>query len=82
MAIVHWLLIYDLDDQRLVSQQRFSDALKAAAAYAEAEETHLRDSNVEIVLVGADSIETIEQTHGSYFKRGYTAAASPYLTGV
>ncbi|MEY2441862.1 MAG: hypothetical protein QOJ46_1288, partial [bacterium] len=36
----------------------------------------------EIVLVGADSIETIKRTHGQYFAGEANAHASPYLAGV
>ncbi len=32
------------------------------------EQEHLGDRHLEIVLVGADSIETIMQTHGNYFR--------------
>ena len=35
-----------------------------------------------IVLVGADSIDTIKRTHGQYFEDGDQAHASPYLAGV
>jgi hypothetical protein len=39
---------------------------------------------MEIVLVGADSIETVMLTHGNYWAVDPEAepAASPYLTGV
>jgi len=36
---------------------------------------------VEIVLVGADSIETMERTHGNYFN-GAAPETSRYLAGV
>jgi hypothetical protein len=65
----------------LVSCQQFTDAGEAATAYAEAEKLHLKNSDVEIVLVGADLLETIEHTHGSYFDI-LSPAASPYLAGV
>lgn len=37
----------------------------------EAEQEHRQDS-VEIVLVGADSMDTVRRTHSNYFERGHT----------
>ncbi len=82
MAIIHFLLVYDLRLQRLVSTKRFSDPAEATAAYAECEAQHRGNSDVEIVLVGADSLETIKQTHGHYFDGSAPAVASQFLTGV
>jgi hypothetical protein len=79
MPLIHFLLIYDLEKQELVSKpEEFHDAAAAAARYAELETEHRGDPNLEIVLVGADSIDTIKQTHGNYFN-GSAPAASPYL---
>jgi len=76
MAIVlHFLLVYDHRKQGLVAApQRFEDGTEAAAAYAKSEAEHRNDSNLEIVLVGADSLATIMRTHGHYFK----AAEEPF----
>jgi hypothetical protein len=67
MATVHFLLAYSHAEQKLVSQEEFSDSKRATKAYAEAEAQHKDDSNYEIVLIGSDSIETIMKTHGHYF---------------
>ena len=80
MPLFHFLLVYDLDEQRLVSKDQFDDAAVAATAYAELEQRHRGDRNLEIVLVGADSIETIESTHGNYFNGGAHVGASPFVT--
>lgn len=40
----------------------------ALAAYAAAEVRFLGDTNVEVVLLGSDSRETLERTHSSYFE--------------
>ncbi len=73
MADVHMLLVYSLQAQELIEVHEFSDADEAMARYALAEREHLEDPSVEIVLVAADSPETIRQTHASYF-RGEVAA--------
>jgi hypothetical protein len=82
MPLIHFLLVYDVAKQELVSApEEFHDAAAAAARYAELEREHRDDPNLEIVLVGSDSIETIKQTHGNYFD-GRAALASPYLARV
>lgn len=77
---LQFLLVYDLTLQRLVSQRRFDDGAEAAAAYAAAEAENRGRTDREIVLVGADSIETIRRTHAHYFAP--TSAAPPYLAGA
>lgn len=67
MAVIHFLLVYDLKQQRLVDTQEYRDAREASVAYAALEAAHRGDNDVEIVLVGADSIETVMRTHGQYF---------------
>ena len=67
MAIVHFLLVYDHKQQRLVARHEFSNGAAAASAYAELEAQHRDERDLEIVLVGADSIDTIMRTHGHYF---------------
>lgn len=70
MADVHVLLIYSLEQQKLLSERTFSEQQEdeAFAAYTAAEDEHRGLNDVEIVLLAADSIETIRRTHGSYFR--------------
>lgn len=76
----HYLLVYNLVSQQLIHQDEFRDPKAAADAYSAMEAQHRNDEDLEIVLVGADSIETIRRTHAHYFDD--EPAASPYLTGV
>lgn len=46
---------------------RFTDPVEAEAAYDRAERELGRDPNVELVLVTAEDLETIQVTHASYF---------------
>lgn len=66
--INHFLVIYDIANglAHVDDFQRDYDA--ALAAYAAAEEHHRQDDNVEVVLLGSDSIETLARTHSSYFE--------------
>lgn len=70
-SLVHFLLVYSFDDRKLIHQDEFTDTRTAVAAY-EAAETQYRNNNdvtkFEVVLVGADSIETVMRTHGHYFQ--------------
>jgi hypothetical protein len=76
----HFLLIYDHKEQRLREAREFSasECKQATAAYEEAEYEHQGDANIEIVLIGADSIEVIKRTHGHYFDN--TDRLAKYLT--
>jgi hypothetical protein len=69
MPLIHYLIIYDHSTQSLVGEpQEFTDPDEAARAYARAERKHRDDTNLEIVLIGADSLDTIRLTHGNYFE--------------
>lgn len=67
----HFLLIYDHRRQELRDSRRFDDreADAATVAYQDAEAQYRGQTEVEIVLIGADSIETVHRTHGHYFGR-------------
>lgn len=80
MPLVHFLLAYDRRMQRLVFQQPYADSTEAVKAYEAMEEQYRDAKHMEIVLVGADSLETIMLTHGNYFDA--VPSASPYLAGV
>lgn len=78
--VIHFLLVYDRKKQALVFQRPYENAEEAVKAYEEMEERHREDRHLEIVLVGADSLETIMLTHGNYFDA--VPSASPYLLDV
>jgi hypothetical protein len=84
MPLVHFLLVYDRKLQKLVFEHPYRDPAEALQAYEEMEEQHRDERHMEIVLVGADSIETVQLTHGNYWAADPDAepAASPYLAGV
>jgi len=80
MALQHFLLVYDLNAQRLIDQRRFDDGDEAVRAYSQLEQEYQGRQDLEIVLVGADSIETIRQTHAHYFDSAGTG--SPFLASA
>lgn len=75
MNTVHVLLVYSLNEHRLISERHFNDGREAHSAYVEAERDHFLDTSLEIVLLASDSIETIRHTHASYFSDGTEIAA-------
>jgi hypothetical protein len=68
-ALLHFLLIHDRRSGRLDIIE-FDDARPAVAAYGDLGLEHLDDRELEIVLVGADSLDTVRRTHEHCFSTG------------
>lgn len=64
--ITHFLLVADPAKPEPDVRELGVDYDAAIVAYNEAEAEY-RDSDVEVVLLSADSVETIRRTHSSYF---------------
>lgn len=82
--IVHFLLVYSFDDRKLIHQDEFTDTKLAVRAYEDAERKFRNRDGVdrfEVVLVGADSIETVMRTHGHYFLDADEAMFAELLPG-
>lgn len=63
----YFLLIYHLGTRAVEVEEWGSDDVGAAAAYTEREQRFQDTEDVEVVLVGADSLETVKLTHSHYF---------------
>lgn len=74
--ILHYLLVYHLDSGDLDIEEFGTDADRAIVAYGEREHEFADRIDVEVVLLGSDSLETIRTTHSHYF-----AGASRDLVG-
>jgi hypothetical protein len=66
--IRHFLVAYDPSRGRSTVQQFDKDYDAALGAYEQAE-WQARGTDLDIVLLSADSLETIKRTHASYFGR-------------
>ena len=66
--VKHFLVVYNIPAQKADVVPFGSDYGAALAAYDQAEEAHRDDSDYEVVLLGSDSLETVERTHSSYFE--------------
>lgn len=64
----HFLLVYSNLERRLVAIHRFPGAAvdEASAAYTAAEREH-PGPQYEVVLISANTLDTIKRTHGHYF---------------
>jgi hypothetical protein len=65
--IRHFLVVYDLSAAE-AKVQEYDDYDAALAAYEHIEKENLGRDDLDIVLLGADSLTTIEKTHSSYFQ--------------
>ena len=76
MAIENFLIVFNHKTDELVAFEPFGPNVDAATERYAATEREYRDrpdhEDFEIVLVGADSRETLEVTHSRYFKQGET----------
>lgn len=70
--INHFLVIYDPATGGVEVRDFGNDYDAAQKAYAEMEQASGIETSLDVVLLSADSLETIEQTHSSYFNGGST----------
>jgi hypothetical protein len=66
--IKHFLLVYDIVGGSADVEAFGTDYERAVEAYNEAERQHRDDPDIEVVLLGSDSVETLARTHSSYFQ--------------
>lgn len=64
--IKHFLVTRDIARRRTEVQEFGTDYDAAQQAYQEAEQRARLRPELDVVLLSADSLETIEQTHSSY----------------
>ena len=69
VSMVHFLLVYDLPHLTLLRCDRIDDDGIALKEYARAEAEFRGRADAEVVLLGADSLETVKITHPHYFER-------------
>jgi len=66
--IKHFLIVYDIPSAHAEVRPYDTDYDAALEAYEQAEEDARGCSDVEVVLLSSDSLETIKRTHSSYFQ--------------
>jgi hypothetical protein len=65
--IKHFLVTFDPSTGVVDVRPFDTDYDAAQRAYAEAEQANGIDTKLDVVLLSADSLETIKRTHSSYF---------------
>ena len=65
---IDFLITFDHDSRKQISLEEFRNTAQALKAYSEREEQYRDHSRVEVVLLGADSIDAIKVTHSNYFE--------------
>lgn len=77
---VYFLLVYSFVKGRLIAQEEFDDSERAVERYNATEKAYRGTRNqYEIVLIAADSIETVMTTHGHYFSTFDDSVFSDFL---
>lgn len=72
-TLKQFLLIYDRKEDKLLKQEVFgTDTDEAVIAYRAAELYYREQPWMDIVLIGSDSIETVQKTHSTYFPDALT----------
>lgn len=64
----HFLVLYRISLAKAEVTAFGHDYGVALDAYNLSEEEHRDDPDVEVVLLGSDSLETLKRTHSSYFE--------------
>lgn len=75
--IQHFLITYDPGTRKTKVRSFGTDYGAAQVAYAKAEQTNGIGSKLDVVLISADSLATIKQTHSSYFEGGASQFKKP-----
>jgi hypothetical protein len=78
----YFILVYDLAMRHVEVHEYGTDVDEANAAYSALEDEHAGGKH-EVVLVGADSIDTIKRTHSPYFSTGTaTEVVEAFLAAI
>ncbi len=64
---IHFLIAYDHDACEQVRYVEFTNSRRAVEAYFDMEREFEDQPRVEVVLLGADSVDALHVTHPNYF---------------
>ena len=64
----HYLVVFDRSKGQVLRRQRFNDPNDALKARFAEERKHLGEQDIEVVVLGAVSWDSLRRTHGRYFK--------------
>lgn len=64
----HYLLIYNRRAGKIIRHHHFRTSAQALAARFEAEREFGENPDIEVVVLGAESWDSLSRTHGRYFQ--------------
>jgi hypothetical protein len=64
----HYLVIYNRRAGKIIRHRHYQNSSRALTARFEAEREFRDDPDIEIVVLGAESWDSLLQTHARYFK--------------
>lgn len=67
MALLYFLLVFDAKRGSLQACEEYVHSDIAMREFAAVEAEHQEDESLQVVLLTADSLETLKATHGHYF---------------
>ena len=70
--LILFLLVFDRTSGELVSINQYDNQDLATSELSLEERKNADSENIEVVLIGSDSIETLKRTHGHYFSGSET----------
>lgn len=77
----YFILIYDRAKRALAETIQYGTKSRHAVDdYSKLEHKYEDDHNMEVVLIGSDSLETVRRTHANYF--GSDEVTDPRLRGI
>ncbi|QCV95642.1 hypothetical protein [Acidipropionibacterium acidipropionici] len=77
----YFILVYNRAKRALMQTLRYgTQADLAVADYSKFEHEYEKDHDVEVVLIGSDSLETVRRTHANYF--GSNEVTDPRLRRI
>ena len=76
VQVIDFLITFDHDTRKQVGLEEFHNTTQALKAYGEREEQYRDNPRVEVVLLGAESIDAIKVTHSNYFEDTVDALAN------
>ena len=75
-----FLVIYDHRKAERVELREIADSAEAVRIYGDVERQYESDPLIEVVLLGADSVESVMVTHPNYFVSGHQSIPSAFRT--
>jgi len=67
--VKHYLLVFDRPESRIIEIKEYTNSSDALTARFDLEKSLGRDPDIEVVVLGADSLDNLHRTHSRYFNR-------------